>query len=218
MSKADIPWGFIFRLLAILLSILLLFAIFTFVLFCFFPWPRSAADFGQAISGISALFTALAFAGALYTVFLQRKALELQQQQMTKQISEVREQTKLIADRFQQIVPIGRAYDRMEATEAITDAVLAGAKKGINEAIFYLPDTDFKRMLEEALETFQEASEKYLEAGARMEELAIARLLARGGRVKARLKWTNKREEIAAQLGEWATGIRAAQAELEKSP
>jgi hypothetical protein len=71
------------------------------ILFRLFAWPTSAADFGQAISGISAPFTALAFAGALYAVLLQRKALELQQQQMTKEIGEVREQMKMLADRFQ---------------------------------------------------------------------------------------------------------------------
>jgi DNA repair exonuclease SbcCD ATPase subunit len=46
------------------------------------------------------LFTALAFAGALYAVVLRRKALQLQEQQMTKEIGEVREQTNLLADRL----------------------------------------------------------------------------------------------------------------------
>jgi hypothetical protein len=82
--------------------------------------------------------------GALYAVFLQRKALELQQQQMKKEIGEVREQTKLLADQFQQIAPIGRAYDRLEATEAVLNSVYDGGKASISEAIFYLPQGEVK--------------------------------------------------------------------------
>ena len=177
-------------------------------LFRLFPWPSSAADFGQAISGLSALFTALAFAGALYAVVLRRKALQLQQQQMTKEIGEVREQTNLLADRLQQIAPIYRAYDRLDAAVEFTQAILERAKKSIDEAIMYFPESDKKTDLIQSLVTFLDSAEKYIEAGAHMEELAMAGGQARGGIVKAHLKWINKREEIARQLGEWANGIR----------
>jgi hypothetical protein len=126
-----------------------------------------------------------------------------------------REQTKLLADQFQQIAPIGRAYDRLEATEAVLNAIFDGGKQSIEEAIYYLPASDFKTELEQALATFLEAAEKYIEAGASMELGCMARGLARGGRVKARQKWISKREEIARQLGEWADGICSAQSKLE---
>jgi hypothetical protein len=197
-------------LLIILVGAALLFCLLSAILFRFYPLPSSAADFGQAISGLSALFTALAFAGALYAVFLQRKALELQQQQMTKQIGEVREQTNLLADRLQQIAPIYRPYDRLDATVEFTEAMIDGAKKSVDEAIMYFPDNPRKADLKSSLATFLDAAEKYVRAGAEMEELAMAGGKARGGIVKAHLKWVNKREEIARQLGEWANGIREA--------
>lgn len=212
MLRRAIPWGFILGLLAILFFAVLLFAAFTYSVFRFFPFPSSAADFGQAISGISAPFTALAFAGALYAVFLQRKALELQQQQMTKEIGEVREQTKLLADQFQQIVPIGGAYDRMEATEKFTGELLDAAKRNIQETIKGFPDAEYGTFLQQCLDAFLAAAKTFLETGAEMETVAMARGLARGGRVKARLKWTNMREEIARQLSEWQAGIAKAAA------
>jgi hypothetical protein len=216
MTKDGAAENSILSFLVILIGVVFFFLLLCAILFLLFPWPKSAADFGQAISGISALFTALAFAGALYAVFLQRKALELQQRQMTKEIGEVREQTKLLADQFQQIAPIGRAYDRLEAIESVLDAVLNVGKTSIREAIWSLPDGDFKTELEKYLAAFLDAVDKYVEAGARMEIEAMARGLARGGIVKARQKWISKREEIARQLGEWASGIRERQAATEQ--
>ena len=216
MTKDRASENSIISFLVILIGVVLFFSLLCAVLFRVFPWPTSAADFGEAISGVSALFTALAFAGALYAVFLQRKALELQQRQMTKEIGEVREQTKLLADQFQQIAPIGRAYDRLEAVGSVLDAVLDVGKASIGEAIMYLPTGDFKTELEKLLAEFLDAADKYIVAGGRMETEAMARLLARGGRAKAQQKWISKREEIARQLGEWATGINATRAALEK--
>jgi hypothetical protein len=185
------------------------------VLFRIFPWPPSAGEFGEAISGISAVFTPIALAGALYAVILQQKALELQRQQMSKEIGEVREQTKMLADWFQQVAPIGRAYDRLEATETVLNAVLDGAKKSIEEAINYLPNGFIKDGLNKSLEAFLDSAEKYIEAGSAMEVQCMARGLARGGMVKARQAWVSRREEIARQLGVWAEGIRKAQAEVD---
>jgi hypothetical protein len=152
----------------------------------------------------------------LYAIFLQRKALELQQQQMKREIGEVREQTKLLADQFQQIAPIGRAYDRLEATEAVLNAVYDGGKASISEAIFQLPRSEVKTRLEQSLAAFLNATEIYLEAGSQMEIDAMARGLARGGIVKARQKWMSKREELARQLEEWGNGIRKRQADAEQ--
>lgn len=208
MSKDPASENSIRPLIIILCGVILVFAILGWILFSLFPWPTTAADFGQAISGLSALFTGLAFAGALYAVVLQRKALQLLQQQMTKAIGEVREQTNLLADRLQQIAPIYRPYDRLDATVELTEAILERAKKSIDEAIMYFPEGDRKTDLIHSLATFLDAAEKYIEVGGHMEELAMAGGKARGSIAKAHLKWINKREEIAGQLGEWADGIR----------
>ncbi len=142
MSIRPIPWSFVLGLLAIVAFVALLFATFTFVLFRFYPLPSSAADFGQAISGISALFTALAFAGALYAVFLQRKALELQQQQMTKEIGEVQQQTKLLTEQFQQVAPIQHLIIKADATDQLLDVLFNAAQESINEAILHVETSE----------------------------------------------------------------------------
>ena len=80
----------IVSLILLLLLVGIVFLVLCAVLFQLFPWPKTAADFGQATGSISAVFTAFAFAGAFYAVFLQRKSLELQQQQMAKQFEEQR--------------------------------------------------------------------------------------------------------------------------------
>jgi hypothetical protein len=194
---------------------LITFAALTWGVFSRFGWPPSASEFGSAISGISAIFTPFALAGAWYAVMLQREALELQRQQMSKEIGEVREQTKMLADRFQEIAPIGRAYDRLDATETVLNTVLDGAKKSIQEAIYYLPSGFIKDDLNKSLEAFLDSSEKYIEAGSAMEIQCMARGLARGGIVKARQVWVSRREELARQLGIWADGIRKGQAEAD---
>ena len=86
--------------------------------------------------------------------------------------------------------------------------MLERAKKSIDDAIMYFPESPKKEELKQSLETFLAVVDQYLLAGAEMEVLAMVGGLARGGRVQARLRWTNKREEIARQLGEWASGIR----------
>jgi nicotinamide riboside transporter PnuC len=73
MSKDSASKNWLLAFFITLVTALLFFWLLCAILFRLFPWPTSAADFGQAISGISAPFTALAFAGALYAVFLQRK-------------------------------------------------------------------------------------------------------------------------------------------------
>src|SRR5688572_9532913 len=44
----------------------------------FFPSWDSAGTFGDTFGGVNALFSAFAFAGIIYTIFLQRKELKLQ--------------------------------------------------------------------------------------------------------------------------------------------
>ena len=110
------------------------------------------------------------------------------------------EQTKILADQFQQIAPIYRPYDRLDATAEFTEAVLERAKKSIDEAIMYFPESDKKTDLIDSLATFLDVAGKYIEAGAHMEELAMAGGKARGSIAKAHLKWINRREEIALQL------------------
>ena len=79
MSKDAASENSLRRFVTFLVRALLLFCLLCAILFSFYHLPSSAADFGQAISGVAAPFTALAFAGALYAVLLQRKALALQQ-------------------------------------------------------------------------------------------------------------------------------------------
>lgn len=59
--------------------------------------------FGDSFGGINALFSGLAFAGALYAIFLQRTDLEEQQKANEKQASEITEQTKAIAEQTKSI-------------------------------------------------------------------------------------------------------------------
>ncbi len=215
MSIRPIPWSFVLGLLAIVAFVALLFATFTFVLFRFYPLPSSAADFGQAISGISALFTALAFAGALYAVFLQRKALELQQQQMTKEIGEVQQQTKLLTEQLQQVAPIQHLIIKADATDQLLDVLFNAAQESINEAILHVETSETggplrrerARTLRQWLEVYLKASKLFLVSGEGMaQEIAVPKV--RGTEMRVHAVWTKKREEIAHQLGEWATEIK----------
>src|SRR5258708_7526365 len=129
MTKDRASENSIISFLVVLISVVLFFALLCAVLFRVFPWPTSAADFGEAISGVSALFSALAFAGVLYAVFLQRKALELQQRQMTKEIGEVQQQTKLLTEQLQQVAPIQHLIIKADATDQLLDVLFNAAQE-----------------------------------------------------------------------------------------
>jgi hypothetical protein len=58
------------------------FAIYLFVVWCFFPDMQSRAQFGDLFGGLNALFSGLAFGGVIYAILLQRKDLELQREEL----------------------------------------------------------------------------------------------------------------------------------------
>src|SRR5437879_5758711 len=54
------------------------------VYYCFPTW-EIRAQFGEMFGAVSALFSALAFAGVIYAVILQRQDMELSRQELTAQ-------------------------------------------------------------------------------------------------------------------------------------
>jgi len=73
------------RLLAVLIVLVLVaFACYWFLLVALEPAPDRRAVFGDMFGGLSALFTALAFSGVIYTSVLQRRELELQRDQLSQ--------------------------------------------------------------------------------------------------------------------------------------
>jgi hypothetical protein len=178
-------------------------------LFSGVPWSDSPIDFGQALGAISALLTAWAFAGAFYAVVLQRRSIELQREQMSKQIGEVEEQTQLLADRLQDFSSINQPLMPAEAISDLANILLLHAEAGLREEIVRVMDNGqgdkLNKTLNDYLAAARKAAEHYALMGALISE---HRNGSTPGAPSAISRGARKHQEIAKQLGEWAEQLR----------
>jgi hypothetical protein len=79
-------WGGLGQLVAAIcvaiFVVLLLQGLYGFLVFRWLGEMDTRGQFGDIFGGVNALFTGLAFAGVIYTIFLQRKELELQREEL----------------------------------------------------------------------------------------------------------------------------------------
>jgi len=77
------------RLIGLLVVVLSLWIITPFTLVHFMPSWESRGQFGDLFGSVNALFSGFAFAGLLYTIYLQRNELALQREELRLQREEM---------------------------------------------------------------------------------------------------------------------------------
>lgn len=90
----------LYKLLALAMA---LYVLYTVLVFMFIKDDAERGQFGDLFGGINALFTAFAFAGLIYTAFLQRDELRLQREELQetrKELAGQREQLQLQNETF----------------------------------------------------------------------------------------------------------------------
>lgn len=70
------------KILLFVLVIVILFSIYGICIYYSFSDWQERGTFGDAFGALNALFSGLAFVGIIYTIFLQRKELELQRKEL----------------------------------------------------------------------------------------------------------------------------------------
>lgn len=78
-------------LISLLLSVLVIWAIWAGITAVSYTKLEDAALAGDKFGGITALFSGLAFAGLIFTLFVQKKELEYQRKELTHLVTETRE-------------------------------------------------------------------------------------------------------------------------------
>ncbi len=76
-DKSDVK-----RLEALFFIVILLFGFSIWVLYCIFPDLTDRGAFGDSFGVVNSLFSGLAFAGLIFTIYLQRTELKLQREEL----------------------------------------------------------------------------------------------------------------------------------------
>jgi hypothetical protein len=78
--------------------VLLLQGLYGVLVFRWFGEMDTRGQFGDIFGGVNAFFTGLAFAGVIYTIFLQRKELELQRDELHRSADALSEQVERLKE------------------------------------------------------------------------------------------------------------------------
>src|SRR5262245_27407764 len=82
------------KIIFIVISLLLSFVVYFYLVSCFYPKISDRSNFGEMFGGINALFSGFAFLGVIYTILLQKEELQLQR----KELEQTREELKRTAE------------------------------------------------------------------------------------------------------------------------
>ncbi|MFT5067271.1 MAG: hypothetical protein ACJAWC_000180 [Yoonia sp.] len=84
-------WLSFVGLIILLLSVVILWLLWALFTYTAYEGPETSGPAGDKFGGITALFSGLAFAGLIFTLFVQKKELQYQREELTHLVSETRE-------------------------------------------------------------------------------------------------------------------------------